>query len=171
MYFSESAKIRERITKYLSGKIVDIGCGSEKITPDAIGIDGRTMGHVSMVIDHLDSFSVEMYGTADVAFSSHVLEHTEDDYKTLQEWTKLIKPGGLLILYLPDGRYYDNYTNPEHFRDYTYEQFMLFFRRAFCGEGRNFRGEATPKIYDLVEHGMDVALPDKYSFYVVARKT
>jgi len=168
-YSSETEKIQGRVSKYLNGRIMDIGCGAYKITPDAIGIDGRSTECAGMIKDGLSKFEPEFYETADVVYSSHVLEHMEDDYETLKEWTRLLKVGGTLILYLPDGRHYNNYENLEHMRDYTYEQFMMFFKRAFCGEGKNYKGEYLPKSYELLEHDMDLG-PDRYSFYLVARK-
>jgi predicted SAM-dependent methyltransferase len=168
-YYSETEKIYPQIAKYLSGKILDIGCGNHKVTPDAIGIDGRPHEDVGILTDSLTEFPPEMQGMADVVYSSHVLEHMPDDYDTLLAWTGLLKTGGYLILYLPDGRHYNNHTNLEHMRDYTHEQFVMFFRRALCGEGKNFRGENLYKFYELTEHGMDVG-DDKYSFYLVAKR-
>lgn len=168
-YGSETAKIRDKVSKYLSGKIYDIGCGHDKICPNATGIDGRPVFEGGVVQEGLVNFPENVQGTLDVVYSSHTLEHMENDYATLVAWRNLLKPGGLLILYLPDGRYYNNYNNLEHMRDYQYEQFMMFFRRAFCGEGKNFRGEFLPKTFELIEDGPDVG-EDKYSFYLVARK-
>jgi len=168
-YYSETQKIREKVSKHLCGKIYDLGCGNDKITPDAIGIDGRPVFDGGIVQEGLTEFPEHMHGSADVVYSSHVLEHMVDDYATLVAWSKLLKTGGVLILYLPDGRHYDNYGNLEHMRDYQYEQFMMFFKRAFCGEGKNFRGENLPAIYRLCEDGPDVG-EDRYSFYLVAEK-
>lgn len=168
-YGSETEKIYHKIARYLHGVIYDIGCGAHKITPDAIGIDGRPVFEGGQVQEGLTVFPESMTGTADVVFSSHVLEHMEDDYATIVAWAKLLKPCGKLILYLPDGRHYNNYANLEHLRDYQYEQFMMFFRRAFCGEGKNFKGENLPKTFNLCEDGPDVG-QDRYSFYLVAEK-
>lgn len=170
-YYSETEKIFPIIEKHISGYVLDIGCGTHKVTPDAIGIDGRSTECVGMLKQGLSKFEEHMYGVADTVFSSHVLEHMEDDYETLKEWTKLLKPGGKLILYLPDGDYYDNDLNLEHIRNYNFKSFMMFFRRAFCGEGKDFKGEFLPKIYDLISSGSDVNLQDqRYSFFLVAQK-
>jgi SAM-dependent methyltransferase len=170
-YFSETEKIYPKIKHHVSGYVLDIGCGAHKVVPDAIGIDGRSIECVGMLKNGLSKFEENMYGIADTVFSSHVLEHMEDDYETLKEWTRLLKPGGKLILYLPDGDYYDNSTNSEHIRDYNFKTFMMFFRRAFCGEGKNFKGEFLPKIYELISCGSDVDPQDeRYSFFLVAQK-
>ena len=166
---SEAQKIYDRIAKYLNGTIYDIGCGNHKITPDAVGFDGRNVFEGGFIQDGLSSFPDSMNNTADVVFSSHTLEHMENDHKTITVWGNLLKPSGKLILYLPDGRHYNNYENLEHMRDYQYEQFMMFFRRAFCGEGKNYKGEFLPKKFKMIEDGLDVG-ENRYSFYLVAEK-
>ena len=166
---SETSKIRPKVSQYIQGIIYDIGCGDDKISPDAIGVDGRSVFDGGIIQDGLTDFPAHLHGTADVVYSSHVLEHMENDYCAITSWAELLKPGGYLILYLPDGRHYNNYENLEHMRDYQYEQFMMFFRRAFCGEGKNFRGEFLPKTFNMIEDGLDLG-PDRYSFYLVAKK-
>jgi SAM-dependent methyltransferase len=168
-YHSETEKIRPRVQKYLNGVVYDIGCGHDKISPDAVGFDGRPVFTGGTVQEGLTEFPDNLTATADVVYSSHCLEHMENDHATLTAWAKLLKPGGYLILYLPDGDHYDNHANLEHMRDYNYRTFMLFFRRAFCGEGKNFRGENLPRKFELCEDGLDVG-DDKYSFYLVAKK-
>jgi SAM-dependent methyltransferase len=37
----------------------------------------------------------------DYVFSSHCLEHIPDYYSALEEWTRVLKKGGVLFLYLP----------------------------------------------------------------------
>ena len=41
----------------------------------------------------------------DFVIASHVLEHTEDAVGTLRDWHRVLKPGGLLYLCLPDMRH------------------------------------------------------------------
>lgn len=169
LYGSESEKVYPIIKDYLHGVIYDIGCGTHKITPEAIGLDGKKLDGVDIIKHGFDNYEQLPPESADVLFSSHVLEHILDDFDALEEWRNLIKPGGYLILYLPDGRYYNNYENPEHIRDYNYESFMMFFERAFCGGGKDFQGKNYQANFELVESGLDIG-DDKYSFYIVAKK-
>lgn len=71
MYTSETSKIRHKVDKHLCGKIYDIGCGHDKITPDAIGIDGRAVFEGGVVQEGLTSFPESWHGTADVQHPSH----------------------------------------------------------------------------------------------------
>lgn len=175
-YYSETDKIRDILNpKYLEGKVVDIGCADHKIKPDAIGVDGRLMDGVDIALSsregiyHLSAVHFKDIHNCDAVFSSHCLEHLKDDYAALDDWYKIIKKGGYLILYLPDGRYYNNKENEEHFRDYTYEGFMFFFQRAFCGDAKDYEGNYYPPYFRLIESGLDIG-NDKYSFYIVAQK-
>jgi len=174
---SEAEKVRElpEVMKYITGSIIDIGCGDCKIVPEAFGVDGRDLPGVDLVVKTLGStmigFDLEKAGkleSFDTVFSSHVLEHLVNPFMAIRTWTWLLKPGGNLVLYLPDGDHYDNKGNPEHMQDMKYESFLFWFKRVFCGEGKNFRGEHLLPFFELVSHGLDVG-PDRYSFWIVAR--
>lgn len=177
-YHSEAAKVRDlpNVMKYIMGNILDIGCGPDKITPDAVGVDGRKLEGVDFVTDRIMDLYSDISNNRDrlpylydTVFSSHFLEHIPNQYHAIWEWRRLLQHGGHLVLYLPDGDHYNNKDNFEHMVDMKYEPFMFWFRRAFCGEGKDFRGDNMPKMFELVDSGMDIG-PDKYSFYVVARK-
>jgi len=162
---SETAKVRQYVQKYLDGKevILDIGCGTvEKITPAAIGIDMR-FGLADIVVNPADIYHLEkssrllkqcMGERADVVFSSHCLEHLADFRTVLSSWTQLLKKDGLLILYLPDERYYDNFRNPEHVHSWNRDEWM-----EIC----------IPDSMEVLDGGLDVG-PNRYSFWVVLGK-
>lgn len=163
MWASETAKIREKVLKYCQGKVVDIGCGTDKITPDAIGVDFRATPAVSIRLGRLEDIYrlsevlKEHVGTVDAVFSSHCLEHIPSDFEALRDWIKLLKVGASIVLYLPDDRFYDNLWNVEHFHCYYYEVFKRRFEAFF---GQSMR---------VVESGGDVG-DDRYSFFIVAQK-
>jgi SAM-dependent methyltransferase len=49
----------------------------------------------------------------DFVLSSHSLEHTANPIKALNEWTRVVKPGGALIVLLPDHRRtFDHWRKP-----------------------------------------------------------
>lgn len=171
-YQSEASKVRDmpHVMKFITGKILDLGCGPDKITPLALGLDGRPLPGVDFVIsDPITCIANDVGDDYDTVFSSHFLEHLRDQFGALAEWRICLKTGGHLVLYLPDGRHYNNQENPEHMIDMRYDDFMFWFKRSFCGEGKDFKGEHFPKLFELVDSGMDVG-PDRYSFYVIARK-
>jgi SAM-dependent methyltransferase len=171
-YGSEAAKVRDlpHVMKYITGKVLDMGCGPDKISMDAFGFDGRDLPGVNFIgNDPVTCISNDVGWDYDTVFSSHFLEHLRDQFSAIAEWRICLKDGGHLVLYLPDGRHYNNQENPEHMIDMRYDDFMFWFKRSFCGEGKDFRGNNMPKLFELVDSGMDVG-PDRYSFYVIARK-
>lgn len=168
VYHSETAKFRElEQMKYIQGGVLDIGCGDDKIIPSAIGFDGRALPGVDLIQD--DPYDMSSVEWMDTIFSSHFLEHLADQYGAIKEWSECLHSGGHLVLYLPDGDHYNNKENPEHMVDMKHDPFIFWIKRAFCGEGKDFRGDRLPKTFDFVESGMDLR-ENCYSFYCILRK-
>lgn len=162
-FSSETEKIRPKVLKYLEGdSVLDYGCGGSKVVPHALGIDMRPMPDVDLVTQSIDevydlSSRLQNYvGNTDAVFSSHFLEHVADDVRLIKSWAAMLKPGGFLVLYLPDDKKYDNSKNPEHLQIYTHDTFVSDFLPKF------------PEL-ETIEHGTDYG-EDRYSFYTVSRK-
>lgn len=98
----------EFFTKYLSGKVIDIGAGRDLVTTTAECFD----------LDDGDANFITRYRqpqTYDAVHSSHCLEHMIDPLNALNEWWALIKPGGYLVLVLPDEDLYEQGVWPSRF--------------------------------------------------------
>lgn len=173
---SETAKVREmpHVMQHIRGRVLDYGCGGDKINSKAIGLDGRDMPGVNLICADLEDPTEEiarvLIHSFDTVYSSHFLEHCREPFNVVSMWYQFLMPGGTLVLYLPDGRHYSNEGNPEHMQDINHDNFMFWFRRNFCGEGKNYKGEHVAKFFELIDHGMDVG-DDRYSFYLIARAT
>ena len=50
--------------------------------------------------------------TYDFLLASHCLEHCANALKTVEEWLRVIKPGGCLLMILPDKRYTFDHNRP-----------------------------------------------------------
>jgi ubiquinone/menaquinone biosynthesis C-methylase UbiE len=119
----ESKKLaadRADVLRYLKGSGLDLGAGMGKITPTALGIDWGSNGI------NWEGNATDLHwfrdNVLDYVFSSHMLEHVDNEDTVLREWIRVIKPGGYLVLYLPDDEKFDNSTqieNGEHKRVYT----------------------------------------------------
>ena len=176
---SETDKVIDlpQVMQYIIGDVLDIGCGVHKITPNATGVDGRLLPGVDVVCEHEDIWEKvrafrkdnNFISVFDTIYSSHFLEHLPDQYGAIKVWEMMLKRGGHLILYLPHGDNYDNKENPEHMVDIKYDPFMFWIKRAFCGEGKDFKGNNLPKVFELIDSGMDLR-PNCYSFFVILRK-
>ena len=171
---SETSSVRPLIAKYLADAkvILNIGCGTEeKITPEAIGIDIRH-GLADIVLDNPeDIYRLDQCGRllkqmerirpggADVIFSSHTLEHLGEWARFIKSLYFLLKPGGLVILYLPDARYYDNFKNPEYLQSWTANEF----------KNEIIRYRLIDNCFEILEIKEDVGSA-RYSFYAVLKR-
>lgn len=77
--------------------------------------------------------------TFDVLTAWHVIEHVGDVARTLTEWRRVVKPGGLLVMEMPDtsclkvrvlGKRYTRYWSGEHVYAFQRANFEPFVRRA-----------------------------------------
>jgi ubiquinone/menaquinone biosynthesis C-methylase UbiE len=150
----ETSKIRDRVLKYCEGRGIDIGCGQDKIKPDATGIDNRGMpGGVDMVLDASKPLPFND-GELDYVYSSHALEDMLDTGGILKEWVRILKSGGYIILYVPHPDFYKG-GNPCHkFPGFTPEQLESILKEIGC---------------KIVETSIDDR-PGCYSTLVVASK-
>lgn len=123
-YLVESRKIDNRadVRAATQGNGVDLGAGHGKIRETSLGIDFGSCGkNWEGDVTTLHWFKDEVL---DYVYSSHTLEHVDDDRVVLKEWLRVIKPGGRLVLYLPDDEEFDNteqVANREHKHVYTVE--------------------------------------------------
>ncbi len=92
--------------------VLDIGCGSSRIIQDlrdAVGVDVllpklrflRTRGH--MRLTQASAFALPFPDAAfDAVICSEVIEHVSDCPPLFEEMTRVLRPGGTLVLGTPD---------------------------------------------------------------------
>jgi SAM-dependent methyltransferase len=111
--------------------VLELGCGPQKTVPSSDGIDivpngqpisefdGRT-SVADIVADVTQELPVD--GQYDVIVARHILEHCVDTVQTIQRWQKALKPGGRLIIAVPDELVTSGIPlNPEHCHAFTPE--------------------------------------------------
>lgn len=136
---SETSACRSRLIPYCLGNGLDLGFGGDPISSTAICID-RGPNHHLRAVDpnatptHIVGDVTSLYwfadGVLDFVFSSHCLEDFQDTKTILMEWLRVIKPGGYLVLYLPDQTAYEAHcfkhgTLPN--QAHIHAHFSLFF--------------------------------------------
>ena len=115
----ETSKARERrlsegFFDYCNGDGIDIGCEWDPLLPDIDKWD-RCFGHGDAM--WMAGVKDERY---DYVYSSHCLEHIIDPVLALTNWFRILKPNGLLLLYLPHRDLYEKKKtlpsnwNPDH---------------------------------------------------------
>ena len=129
-----NAKRRARLARMLSGGGLEIGAlhlplpvpphtsvlYSDVLEPEEI--DRRFPGsrHPDFVSDG-EHFPTVANDTFDFVVANHVLEHIGNPIRALKEWHRILRPGGLLFMALPDKRYTFDYmrkrTTLRHIQD------------------------------------------------------
>jgi ADP-heptose:LPS heptosyltransferase/predicted SAM-dependent methyltransferase len=167
----ESAKVRFDVVPYMNGRVLDLGCGPDKVFPTAIGIDNKIDAklfgiqvHPDIPVDTCQRMPFLADHSADTVFSAHLLEHIVDYKAALAEWWRLVKVGGYLVLYLPHKEFYPNIgqpgANPDHKHDFVPEDIRIAMRDAAVNVGRGW-----DLIVDEDRNG-----GNEYSFLQVYRK-
>jgi len=84
------------------GVLIHLGCGDIN-SPEFINVDARAASHVHYVRDVTD-LSIFPDNHADLIYACHVLEHVRHVVlkRTLWEWRRVLKHGGVLRLSVPD---------------------------------------------------------------------
>lgn len=82
--------------------LIHLGCG-EINSPGYINVDSRFFSHIHHVgnVKFLPFFKDDF---ADLIYTSHTLEHIpmKELSETLSEWNRVLKPGGILRISVPD---------------------------------------------------------------------
>ena len=108
-------------------KTLDVGCGIRKY-PGSIGIDRNLSSKADLICD-LDHFP---YPFADGSFDQlraiHVIEHVADVIKTMEEFHRLVRPGGRVRIETP------HYTDFSSFCDPTHRSHLNSFSFRYFGE-------------------------------------
>lgn len=94
--------------RYLIGRIIDIGCGKDLVCAGAEPFD-MPDGDAQEIASLRDN------NVYDTVHSSHCLEHMRDPVYALNQWWTLVKPGGHLIIVVPDEDLYEQGFWPSRF--------------------------------------------------------
>ncbi len=114
MHGSETAKVRSMVLPFCKGFGCDVGFGGDKIKKeDCLGIDYATpyahagKDKVDVAVDLHKELIPLPDNHFDYLYTSHLIEDFKDTGRLLMEFTRLIKPGGKLILVFPDQKIFE----------------------------------------------------------------
>jgi SAM-dependent methyltransferase len=166
---SETAKHRHLVEQYCQGNGVDLGSSGAPVVPHAIQLDlppelyheynrSRPEAAIQWRGNALDLPFKD--ATLDFVHASHLIEDFADWTVPLREWDRVLRPGGYLIIAVPD-----------HQR---------FRARVAAGQGDNlshrhesYVGELTERCghaYEVLHDGFVSDDPTEYSILFVGRK-
>jgi len=104
------------VNTFFKGKGIDIGAGN-----DSLGKYFQQFPLMTQVLawDLPDGDAQKMESVADNVFdfvhSSHCLEHMRDPYEAFTNWIRICKPGGHIIITIPDEDLYEQGVWPSNF--------------------------------------------------------
>ncbi|UOQ98181.1 class I SAM-dependent methyltransferase [Hymenobacter sp. 5317J-9] len=127
--------------------ILEIGCSGGPLMQrlraagylDVTGIDVSApaieLAHARGVANAslMDGAALEFTdGRFDVVVASDVLEHIEDEARALREWTRVLKPGGQLLVFVPAHAYLwsEHDVVNHHYRRYSRQDLVGALQRA-----------------------------------------
>lgn len=141
------ALLTEAEKSVLIGEGIDIGCGSDPISPSALAFDTHS-GDANNILEHLPAGKQFNF-----VFSSHCLEHMFDPEKSLGDWWQLVKPGGSMVVVIPDEDLYEQGYWPSIFNYDHKHTFTISKQKSW-----------SPVSHNLLE--MVSRLADKESFTI-----
>src|SRR5262245_34716672 len=105
---------------------LDVGCGTRKAEPGAIGID-RAPGSAADIVWDLDQYPwpLETNRFARVHMS-HIVEHVADLMRTMAEVHRVARPSALVYITTPHFSSHNSYVDPTHVRHLAAASFEYF---------------------------------------------
>ncbi len=128
-----SAGIERALVAHARGTLLDVGCGEKPFEGHAprverwIGLDADSNSRADV---HGTVFAIPLPdASVDTVLCTQVLEHVDDPARALAEMARVLRPGGALILTVP--QYWPLHEEPYDFFRYT----ELGLRKLFAGAG------------------------------------
>lgn len=163
----EMSKVWAFCVPYTRGRVLDIGAGKHRMFNHWTTLDSGADHGGTRVADiqcGADKPLPFLDGSWDSVVSSHCLEHIEDHVAALTEWWRVIRPGGYLVLYLPDKNHYPRIgmpgSNPDHKHDFAPQDIGEAMKAVAAASGAGW-----VCLEDEVRSG-----GSEYSFFQVFRK-
>jgi len=123
---------------------LDVGCGTRRAEPGAIGIDKSPHSGADIVWD-LDQYPWPLDTSRfERIYLSHIIEHVQDVMKTMAEVHRVARPGAGIFIVTPHFSSHNSYVDPTHVRHLAAQSFEYFRGTDFA----TFTG--APFRFDIV---------------------
>lgn len=141
MLFAFSANASRKCSAGISAKrhggrlprILDVGCGPKKY-PGSIGID-MNPNTAADVLCHLDRGALPFRDNAfDEVRAVHLIEHVENVIRTMEEFHRVTRPGGIIFIVTPHYTDFSSFCDPTHRWHLNSFSFWYFYPEGLHGE-------------------------------------
>ena len=166
----ETSKAKKRrisesfFDNFCNGIGIDIGCGSDPLTPDCDCWE-KVNGDATYMTD----IPNECY---DYVYSSHCLEHLNDPHAGIKNWFRILKKGGYLLIYIPHRDLYEKKKTLPSTRNPSHKKFYLPYHEPPDTIGLKKLIEESINDYEILYvKTCDDISKDEYSIECVVRKS
>jgi hypothetical protein len=125
--------------------VLDVGCGTRKQDPDAVGID-RSLNSAADIVWDLDEYPWPLESDRfSRVFMSHIIEHFADAMKAMAEVHRICKNSADIFIVTPHFSSHNSFQDPTHRRHLAVGSFEYFTGKDFA----SFAGSSVA--FDIVE--------------------
>lgn len=169
---SETAKQRQHTTQYCIGNGVDVASGGDCVVPWAISLDlpaDEYCAYTSQSDPENEKFQWRGLATdlpfkdktLDFVYSSHLLEDYLNWGPVLKEWVRVLKPGGNLIVMVPEMKLWAEAVRRGQIPNYSHRHEGKVGELSTYAEGLRL---------EVIEDRLTNSFPGDYSILFVARR-
>lgn len=172
---SETSKHRDETIPYCQGNGIDIGSGGDPIVPWAVSFDLPRSEYLHYHSNDEPAHAIHWGGDAaslpfkdgvcDFVYSSHVIEDFLDWHPYLREWARVIKPGGHLVIMLPDKKRWNAAIRNGQPPNCAHRH------ESYAGELSTYVGEGLPLAgFEIICDKLTDKAPHDYNILAIFRK-
>jgi len=147
--------------RWFVGAGLDVGAGT-----DSLALYAELFPRISNIVVYdeaqgnaqlLDNVEDDSF---DFLYSSHCLEHLDDPFQALTNWIRVVRPGGHLVVNVPDEDLYEQGIWPSRYNIGHKTTWTIDKEESWSPVSinvidlvRRFRGDALPLKIELIDHG------------------
>ena len=137
-------------TRYFVGDGIDIGCGPDSIAQYAEQFPlMRSIKNWDLPDGDAQYLQTVSDNSLDFVHSSHCLEHMVDPKESLKHWLRVLKPGGHMVIVIPDEDLYEQGIYPSTNNSDHKWTFTVFKNKSWSIKSIN--------VFDLLSSYSDTA--------------